>query len=382
MAVPAPVPRVSTISIPRPAIAPNPWTSASLRTRTGRPRRSASFACKSKPANVSVPRLGAVMMRPSRTYPGKPTDTRSKVPSGVTTRPIASMRSAGVIGLGGVSTRCRSPIMFPLSSRRAALIPVPPISFARVRSWFMAILLRPSLRSRRGGNIARAPRHLYYAVLRRADLPRVAGSVFGGYPFCRYTCRPRLADQADRAGARMRIIARFTGIGVVALMAALSAADARADGPPAAEDLVKASLVPETTTIAPGTTLWVDLHLEIKPGWHIYWRNPGDSGLPTAIELNLPPGFLAGSILWPAPEHFVQNGIGNYGYAGSANLLVPLAPPKQLATGQIAKVEADPSWLVCADICIPGGAKLLLGLPVAAQPGTADAAVAQLFAAA
>jgi thiol:disulfide interchange protein DsbD len=180
----------------------------------------------------------------------------------------------------------------------------------------------------------------------------------------------------------MRIIARFTGIGVIALMAALAAAVVRADGPPAAEDLVKANLVPETTTIAPGTTLWVDLHLEIKPGWHIYWRNPGDSGLPTAIDWNLPPGFSAGSILWPTPEHFVQNAIGNYGYAGSADLLIPLAPPKQLATGQTAKVEADASWLVCADICIPGGAKLSFGLPVTAQPGTADALVAPLFAAA
>jgi len=180
----------------------------------------------------------------------------------------------------------------------------------------------------------------------------------------------------------MRTIARFTGIGVVALMAALSAAVARADGPPAAEDLVKAGLVPETTTIAPGTTLWVDLHLEIKPGWHIYWRNPGDSGLPTAIDWNLPPGFSAGSILWPTPEHFVQNGIGNYGYAGSADLLVPVTPPKQLAAGQTEKLEADASWLVCADICIPGGAKLSFGLPVAAQPGTVDPAVAPLFAAA
>ena len=180
----------------------------------------------------------------------------------------------------------------------------------------------------------------------------------------------------------MRIIARLTGIGVVALMAALSAGVARPDGPPTAADLVKADLLPETTTIAPGTTLWVDLHLEIKPGWHIYWRNPGDSGLPTAIEWNLPPGFSAGSILWPTPEHFVQNGIGNYGYAGSADLLIPVTPPKQLAAGQTEKLEADASWLVCADICIPGSAKSSFGLPVAAQPATPDPTVAPLFAAA
>src|SRR5215472_9751611 len=146
---------------------------------------------------------------------------------------------------------------------------------------------------------------------------------------------------------------------IIAILAALAAAlSARAAGPPDPNDLVIPELVAETASAAPASTLWVDLHLQIKPGWHVYWRNPGDSGLPTAIDWNLPPRFSAGSILWPTPEHFVQNGIGNYGYAGSANLLVPLAPPKQLATGQTANVEADPSWLVCADICIPGGAKL------------------------
>jgi len=131
----------------------------------------------------------------------------------------------------------------------------------------------------------------------------------------------------------MRITASaFSGIWVLALTALLSAAGARADGPPAAGDLVKAELVAETATVAAGTTLWADLHLDIKPGWHIYWRNPGDSGLPTAIDWQLPPGFSAGQILWPVPEHFVQNGIGNYGYAGSTDLLVPITPPKELAS--------------------------------------------------
>ena len=118
----------------------------------------------------------------------------------------------------------------------------------------------------------------------------------------------------------------------IALMAALAAASpARADGPPVPNDLVKAELVAETVSLAPGSTLWVDLHLRIKPGWHVYWRNPGDSGLPTAIEWRLPSGFSAGSILWPVPEHFVQSGIGNYGYAGSADLLVPITVPKEVA---------------------------------------------------
>ena len=99
-----------------------------------------------------------------------------------------------------------------------------------------------------------------------------------------------------------------------------------ADGPPAPADLVKADLISEAASIAPGETLWVDLHLVVKPGWHVYWRNPGDSGLPTAIDWKLPSGFGAGHIRWPVPEHFAVGGIGNYGYSGSADLLIVSLP--------------------------------------------------------
>src|SRR6516225_7211900 len=187
---------------------------------------------------------------------------------------------------------------------------------------------------------------------------------------------------AERGGAGMRITASPSGMSVIALLAALLLTwSAWADGPPAPKDLVKAELLAETASIAPGATLWVDLHLEIRPGWHIYWRNPGDSGLPTAIDWKLPQGFSAGHILWPVPEHFVQNGIGNYGYAGTADLLVPITVPGELAARQ-ARLEAEASWLACAEICIPGSAELVVSLPVAAQTSAPDPATAPLFAAA
>src|SRR5215813_4566492 len=145
----------------------------------------------------------------------------------------------------------------------------------------------------------------------------------------------------------------------IALAATLTVAPAvRADGPPDPNSLVKADLVAETTSLAPASTLWVDLHLAVKPGWHVYWRNPGDSGLPTAIDWKLPPGFSPGPINWPVPEHFVQNGIGNYGYAGTVDLLVPVAVPNGLAAGQTALLQAEASWLSCSDIRIPGSQKL------------------------
>ena len=166
-----------------------------------------------------------------------------------------------------------------------------------------------------------------------------------------------------------------------ALAATLTAAAAvRADGPPDPNSLVKAELVAETTSLAPAATLWVDLHLAIKPGWHVYWRNPGDSGLPTTIDWELPSGFSAGAISWPVPEHFVQGGIGNYGYAGSADLLVPISVAKEVATGGTAVLSAEASWLVCAEICIPGGATLSLSLPIVSGPVAPDPARAELFA--
>ena len=168
----------------------------------------------------------------------------------------------------------------------------------------------------------------------------------------------------------------------VAVVGLLIAPGVRAQAPPPPASLVKAGLIAETGSIAADATLWVDLHLEIEPGWHVYWRNPGDSGLPTALDWTLPDGFAAGPMLWPVPEHFVQNGIGNYGYAGRADLLVPIKAAKNVAAGQTVRLAAEASWLVCADICIPGGAKLSLSLPVESQPAAADPAAAPLLAAA
>ena len=162
----------------------------------------------------------------------------------------------------------------------------------------------------------------------------------------------------------MRIQA-ILGRMLMAMATALAmAAPAPAAGATLLPDPVTSRLVPEAGSVVPGGTLWVDLHLDIAPGWHTYWRNPGDSGLPTEIAWKLPAGFSAGEVAWPAPERFVLGTIGNYGYSGSADLLVPIAAPADLEPGGVAHLAADASWLVCSDICIPGEAKLTLDLPV------------------
>ena len=175
------------------------------------------------------------------------------------------------------------------------------------------------------------------------------------------------------------ILGRLTAV-IAAAFAIAAPANAVATSLPA--NPVVARLVPEARSVAPGGTLWVDLHLEIIPGWHIYWRNPGDSGLPTEIAWTLPAGFSAGEIAWPTPKRFVLGTIGNYGYSGSADLLVPIAAPATLKPGGTAHLAANASWLVCSDICIPGEAKLVLDLPVGAGPASPDPSVAALFTAA
>ena len=149
-----------------------------------------------------------------------------------------------------------------------------------------------------------------------------------------------------------------------------------------ATDNVKARLVGETQAVAPGQSVWVALELNIREGWHTYWRNPGDSGQATRLEWKLPPGFHAGDIVWTTPHRFELPPLVNYGYSGHAVHLVEITAPRDLKTGSTAVLDAKASWLVCADVCIPEDADLRLELPVSADSAPPDPAVAGLFAAA
>jgi thiol:disulfide interchange protein DsbD len=153
-----------------------------------------------------------------------------------------------------------------------------------------------------------------------------------------------------------------------------------------ATDNVKAQLVSEVSSIAPGQSFWVALEFNIRDGWHTYWRNPGDSGQATSLTWQLPPGFTAGDIVWTTPHRFELPPLVNYGYAKHAVHLVKITAPKDLKTGNPSgapvALSAKASWLVCSDVCIPEDADLQLKLPVGAAMGAADPAAAALFAAA
>jgi thiol:disulfide interchange protein DsbD len=145
--------------------------------------------------------------------------------------------------------------------------------------------------------------------------------------------------------------------------------------------MVEASLVADRSAVAPGETVHLALHQEITPGWHTYWRNPGDSGEPTRLELDLPEGWSAGDLIWPAPKAYPLGPLTNYGYSDAVTLPLAVQVPADAARGSVT-IPAEATWLVCEDICIPEEASLSITLQVgdsAADPAGAaliDAAFA------
>jgi thiol:disulfide interchange protein len=159
------------------------------------------------------------------------------------------------------------------------------------------------------------------------------------------------------------------------LMALLAVSPAWAQDAPLK---VHARLVAEDKAIAPGGTITVALEEKIAPGWHTYWKNPGDAGAPSDIQWTLPPGWKAGAIQWPRPKRLRVGPLMDYGYEGTPWLLMTLTAPAD-AKGPVT-LSGHASWLVCQQICVPEDATLTLTLPVGAQ--TPDPAVARDFAAA
>jgi thiol:disulfide interchange protein DsbD len=104
----------------------------------------------------------------------------------------------------------------------------------------------------------------------------------------------------------------------------------------------------------PGDTVLAGVDLKMDPGWHTYWKNAGDAGIPTAIQWHLPPGVTAGDIQWPLPRKLPPADITTYGYEDEVMLIVPLKLAPDLKLDQPLQLQADLSWLECKDQCIPG----------------------------
>jgi len=139
------------------------------------------------------------------------------------------------------------------------------------------------------------------------------------------------------------------------------------------------TLLADRAAIAPGEAFRLMLHQRLAPGWHTYWRNPGDAGAPPEITFEWPQGeqsegWRAGDLQFPAPSRKPFGPLMNFGYSGEVGFLLTLTPPADLRPGDYVTLTADATWLVCADICIPEEGRFTIGLDVAAAATPAHAA--------
>jgi thiol:disulfide interchange protein DsbD len=168
--------------------------------------------------------------------------------------------------------------------------------------------------------------------------------------------------------------------GLIALLSPLCAA--HADDAVVQTAQMRAALTAERPTAAPGGKLWVALSFDLAPGWHTYWRTPGDAGEAITINWTLPAGVSAGPIQWPTPERFDYSGIAGFGYTGHAALLTELTIDPSLAAPTEILVKADATWLSCADVCIPEEGSFSLPIRIDAAGARKAAAADPAFAAA
>lgn len=162
--------------------------------------------------------------------------------------------------------------------------------------------------------------------------------------------------------AAMTLLRRFAAILVLVAFPWLAHAASTVTTPQVRAEL----LAHAPDGVQPGKPLWLGLQITHQPEWHTYWKNPGDSGLPTELAWTLPPGLVAGDIAWPLPKRIPIGTLVNYGYEGTLLLPVPVTVTdafKPSALGGDLTIRLKASWLVCKKECIPEEGEFTLKLP-------------------
>lgn len=131
-------------------------------------------------------------------------------------------------------------------------------------------------------------------------------------------------------------------------------------------------LVSEVTSIQPGKPFHVGLHLVHAEHYHTYWKFPGIVGVPTDMAWQLPPGWKAEPIQWPAPERVMMFQIKAQGFHGEVLLPMMLTPPKDLEPGAKVTLKGKATWMCCGRDCNPDFADLSVTLPVGTAPAGHD----------
>lgn len=154
------------------------------------------------------------------------------------------------------------------------------------------------------------------------------------------------------------------------LAALLMPALGQAQLPRPGQKAIASSLVPEASSVVPGQTVTLAIRMRPQPGWHGYWKNPGDAGAGMRIAWDLPPGAKAGEIQYPVPSTLLIAGLMNHVYETEYTLLVDLKVPATVPPGTRLPIRASVDYLACTDeICVPESAAVATELLTAARAG-------------
>ena len=137
-------------------------------------------------------------------------------------------------------------------------------------------------------------------------------------------------------------------------------------------------LLADKMGLAPGQTITLALAQELEKGWHVYWKNPGATGLPLSLSWTLPTGVSVGEVIYPTPERIMEGEFATFGLHGEPVFLVPLTVADDVAAGEIVEIRLDASWLICAEICVPEEATLSLSMPISNDTSTYQPGVAKV----
>lgn len=142
---------------------------------------------------------------------------------------------------------------------------------------------------------------------------------------------------------------------------------------PAKAAHTRAQLLLKADSARPGDSVLAGVRLQMEPGWHTYWKNPGDAGIATTIEWQLPAGVTAGEIRWPLPQKQPESGLTTYVYTNEVVLLVPLKLAPGISAGGL-ELKAKVSWLECSVLCVPGSGNVQANLTVGSETKRSEVA--------
>lgn len=144
---------------------------------------------------------------------------------------------------------------------------------------------------------------------------------------------------------------------------------------------VTVSVHAKTETLQPGKDLSLLFRFEIERGWHTYWKNPGDSGLPAQVEILSPEGAKLAPLQWPTPERIESGPLTNFGFENELILLTSLSIPNEALAGRSTfETRFLVKYLVCREVCIPEKSEVRFSLPVASSPANDNAYLRVAFA--